>query len=167
LQSRLTRILASICSRQFLSLIACLVISLPLNRYGCAEEAVFAAVPSPLAEIIIEFKAALQIPNDIDVQVVEKNDLLFSAAHHPQNRQAFRITCEKQFLDSLTESELRAAMAHEMGHIWIFTHHPYLQTEELADEIACKVVSKSDLNQVHSKTQTYLAKRSPQTVEAH
>jgi hypothetical protein len=24
-------------------------------------------------------------------------------------------------------------IAHEVGHVWVFTHHPYLQTEKLGE----------------------------------
>ncbi len=161
MQHELIRILASIRSRNILSLVACLALGLSSSRNVFAEEAVPLAGPVSLTQIIIELKAAMEIPDDIDVLVVERNDLLISATHDPQNKQAFRISCDRQFLDALTVNEIRAAMAHEMGHIWIFTHHPYLQTEELADEIAGRVVSKSDLSQIHSKSQTYLAKRNP------
>ena len=32
---------------------------------------------------------------------------------------------------------------HELGHVWIFTHHPYLQTEQLANRIAMRLVSRT------------------------
>ncbi len=157
----MVRALARVHRRHLLFLFVCLALGLPSGKNVSAEESLSITGSGLLVQAVLEFKDALEIPNDIDVLIVEKNDLLFSATRQPQNNKAFRITCERQFLDSLTVSELRAAVAHEMGHIWIFTHHPYLQTEELADEIAGRVVNKTDLEGIHSKTQTYLAKRKP------
>ena len=42
-------------------------------------------------------------------------------------------------------------MAHELGHVWIYTHHPFLQTEELANEIAMRVVSRELLESLYQK----------------
>ena len=42
-------------------------------------------------------------------------------------------------------------IAHELGHVWIYTHHPYLQTEQLANQIALKVVSRESLDSVYGK----------------
>jgi len=44
-----------------------------------------------------------------------------------------------------------AAIAHELGHVWIFTHHPFLQTEVLANQIAQRLVPRSSLVQVYEK----------------
>jgi predicted Zn-dependent protease len=51
----------------------------------------------------------------------------------------------------LTPDELEAAIAHELGHVWVFTHHPYLQTEELANQIAMRAVSRESLERVYGK----------------
>ena len=58
---------------------------------------------------------------------------------------------EGAFVDSLTDDELRAVVAHELGHVWIFTHHPYLQTEQLANKIALRVVTRETLERVYDK----------------
>jgi hypothetical protein len=42
-------------------------------------------------------------------------------------------------------------VAHELGHVWVFTHHPYLQTERLANQIAMRVVSRGSLAGVYRK----------------
>jgi predicted Zn-dependent protease len=63
----------------------------------------------------------------------------------------FRLAIEESCLEVLTEAELRAAIAHELGHVWVFTHHPYLQTEELANRIAMRGVSRQTLERVYEK----------------
>lgn len=57
----------------------------------------------------------------------------------------------RQVSGQLNEDELRAAVAHELGHVWIFSHHPYLHTERLANEIAMRVVSRESLERVYEK----------------
>jgi hypothetical protein len=58
---------------------------------------------------------------------------------------------DESFLSTLDEEELRAAIAHELGHVWIFSHHPYLHTERLANEIAIRVVSRESLKKLYTK----------------
>ncbi|MGE0592425.1 MAG: hypothetical protein AB7G23_09490 [Vicinamibacterales bacterium] len=57
----------------------------------------------------------------------------------------FRLSIDAGFLDTLSDEEVTAALAHELGHVWIFTHHPFLQTEQLANTIAQRVVSRESL----------------------
>jgi hypothetical protein len=38
-----------------------------------------------------------------------------------------------------------------MGHIWVFTHHPYLQTEALANQKASELVPRESLRKVYEK----------------
>jgi hypothetical protein len=35
--------------------------------------------------------------------------------------------------------------------VWVFTHHPYLQTEKLANQIAMRVVARDSLVSVYHK----------------
>jgi hypothetical protein len=51
----------------------------------------------------------------------------------------------------LSEEDVRAVIAHELGHVWIFTHHPYLHTEALANQKALAVVSRESLVRVYEK----------------
>jgi predicted SprT family Zn-dependent metalloprotease len=64
---------------------------------------------------------------------------------------SFVVEFDKNFLASLDQEELRAVIAHELGHVWIFTHHPYLQTEALANQKAMEVVGRETLERVYEK----------------
>jgi hypothetical protein len=120
--------------------------------------------PSPDLPLMLALLSDLQekmaIPDRIRITVVEKNDRVISVYRNPLNPTEFTIRCERSFLELLTIDELRAAIAHELGHVWIFTHHPYLQTEELANRIAAKVVRAEDLNNIQSKSTAHLAQKS-------
>ncbi len=62
---------------------------------------------------------------------------------------AFALAAERGFLATLTADQVEAALAHELGHVWIYTHHPYLQTEQLANRVAMRVVSRERLLEVY------------------
>lgn len=51
----------------------------------------------------------------------------------------------------LSQEELKAVIAHELGHVWIFSHFPYLQTEILANEIAMRAVSRDSMKKIYAK----------------
>ena len=90
---------------------------------------------------------------------------------------AFTLSVERGFAEGLTAEQLEAALAHELGHVWIYTHHPYLQTERLANQIAMRVVSREMLVSVYHKLwqhggttgdlETYLGPNSPEQVSTH
>jgi hypothetical protein len=104
-----------------------------------------------LERIIQEFQGRLEISARVLPSVVEEDDYLVSVRRSPTARDTFIIQFEKGFLAALSEGDLRAVIAHEMGHIWIFTHHPYLQTEALANQKAIAVVSRESLARVYEK----------------
>ena len=104
-----------------------------------------------IQRIVDDFRAQLGIPQQVDVEIVPKNALLTSVEPIDDHANTFMLSIEESFLAGLTESELRAAVAHELGHVWIFTHHPYLQTEGLANEIARRIVPRDNLVQVYEK----------------
>src|SRR5690606_8568096 len=64
---------------------------------------------------------------------------------------AFVLSVQGDFLDQLADDELEAMVAHELGHVWIYTHHPYLQTEQLANRVAMRRVSREQLARVYVK----------------
>ena len=105
-------------------------------------------------EIVREFRSQLQIPEEIRISIVPVNNRMVSvesAAASAGNIGAFIMRFDEHFVAGLDQDELRAAVAHELGHVWIFSHHPYLHTEALANEIAMRVVSVESLKKLYSK----------------
>jgi len=99
--------------------------------------------------IVDDLKAHLQIPYPVIASIVERNPLMASVA--PTSGGGFALSFEAGFAEGLTEDELTAVIAHELGHVWIFTHFPFLQTEQLANEIAMRVVSRESLVPVYAQ----------------
>lgn len=97
-------------------------------------------------------KAKLGIAEALLVSIVPENALLFSVEPVENTQlQRFDLRAEADFVDALSDEELTAAVAHELGHMWIFTHRPYLQTEQGANDIAMRVVSRDALVQLYDK----------------
>jgi len=99
---------------------------------------------------VAELKGALAISQTVNVRIVQRNPRLFSV--QPVTREGtFLLSVEEDFARALSDAELRAAVAHELGHVWIYTHFPYLQTEELANDIASRVVGRDTLAPLYDK----------------
>ncbi len=101
-------------------------------------------------EIVHTLAGRLGITQQVTVSVVPRNSRLASTEQIPKE-DAFQISFEEAFLRTLDHDDLTAAVAHELGHIWIFTHFPYLQTEPLANRQALKLVSRNDLQAIYEK----------------
>ena len=108
------------------------------------------ATRTRVQEIVNDFMARLSLPQKVAVSVVPRNPLMVSVEFDDAHT-GFILTLEQDFVDELTDEELQAAIAHELGHVWIFTHHPYLQTEALANQIAQRLVPRDILVQVYEK----------------
>jgi hypothetical protein len=111
------------------------------------------AVPSMQAHvqgIVDDFMVQLTMSQRVSVSMVHKNPLMLSV-EFDDSAAGFRLSLEEDFVSDLTDDELRAAIAHELGHVWIFTHHPYLQTELGANQIAQRLVPRENLVQVYEK----------------
>jgi hypothetical protein len=104
-----------------------------------------------LQAIVSVLKSRLEITATIVVSVVPSNALMMSVEAPTDTRKTFLLSVDASFLDALTDEELEAAVAHELGHVWIFTHHPFLQTEELANQIAMRAVRRESLERVYAK----------------
>jgi hypothetical protein len=103
-------------------------------------------------QIIEDFRARLGIAEPVQSFVVDEDELLVSVRRLTSTvEKVFLIQFEREFLSSLNDEELRAVVAHELGHVWIFTHHPFLQTEALANKKAMELVSRDVLIRVYEK----------------
>jgi predicted Zn-dependent protease len=93
----------------------------------------------------------------VAVRIDARNERMVSVEVLPDG--GYVVSFDESFLKSLTEDETVAALAHELGHVWIFTHHPYLQTEEQANEVALRITDRATLKRVYLKmtTQTGIA----------
>lgn len=91
------------------------------------------------------------IPQRVIISVVPRDERLVSVQRSKENAETFMLSFDEGFLEQLDRDELDAVIAHELGHVWIFTHHPFLQTELLANQIAMKVVPRKILVKVYEK----------------
>jgi hypothetical protein len=103
-----------------------------------------------LQGIVDALRTELAIPEVVTLEVVAENPLMASV-EPAKKGDGFVISIEGGFASRLSDDELKGVLAHEMGHVWIFTHHPYLQTEQLANRIAMRLVSRENLEQVYEK----------------
>jgi hypothetical protein len=101
--------------------------------------------------LVDEFRQQLNLPPAVTASIVPENPLLVSVSPPHDGSGAYGLSFEAGFLDTLSDDDLRAVVAHELGHVWIFTHHPYLQTEALANQIAQRLVTRQSLERVYSK----------------
>ena len=104
-----------------------------------------------IQDLVDKLKIRMSIPDRVVVSIVEHNQLVVSVERAKDGAGTFSLSIDRGFLDGLTTDEIAAVVAHELGHVWIFTHHPFLQTEELANEIAMQVVSQDTLAAVYDK----------------
>ncbi len=103
-----------------------------------------------MAQILDALKSRFGISNQVDIRIVENNKLAFSVqpAKIPGD---FVLSVDAHFMSELSDEELEAAMAHELGHVWIYTHHPFLQTETFANQIATRVITRDSLKKLYIK----------------
>lgn len=118
-----------------------------------------------IEHMIEDFSHRLGITQQVIISMVPGDTLLASVRPISTNAEVFEISFDPQFIETLDDREISAAVAHEFGHIWIYTHFPYLQTEALANQLALKLVSRDDLNRVYEKVWKWKGKRvNPQKV---
>jgi hypothetical protein len=103
-----------------------------------------------LQALVDALRNELAIPQKVALEVVAENPLKASVEPAKEG-DGFVISIEGAFASRLSDDELKGVLAHELGHVWIYTHHPYLQTEQLANRIAMRLVSRENLEQVYQK----------------
>jgi hypothetical protein len=106
-------------------------------------------------EIVDTLRTALPINNEVQVTVVVYHPFVFSVEPMDQHKDRYLLSMELGFLLMLDDDELRAALAHELGHVWVFTHHPYLQTERMVNMIGQRVVDRAAFERVYFKLWAY------------
>jgi hypothetical protein len=104
-----------------------------------------------LQEMVDGLKVQLGIQAIVSTAIVLANPLLVSVQLVAGDPATFQMAFEQRFLHGLDETDLKAIVAHELGHVWIFTHHPYLQTERLANMVAMRAVPRESLERVYTK----------------
>jgi hypothetical protein len=108
------------------------------------------AMAARLQALVDLLRNELDIPQEVALEVVDENPLMASVEPAKEG-DGFVLSIEGAFASRLSDDELKGVIAHELGHVWIFTHHPYLQTEQLANRIAMRLVSRENLEQVYQK----------------
>src|SRR5436190_12320524 len=69
-----------------------------------------------IQRVVDDLKSRLSIAQTVDVAVVHNNPKLFSVVPAEHQRATFLLSAEEDFANGLSETELRAAVAHELGH---------------------------------------------------
>jgi hypothetical protein len=109
-------------------------------------------------ELLRELRTALMIDQPVQIAAVAVHPLIFAVSPADMQKSRFILSMELGFLLSIDDEELRAALAHELGHVWIFTHHPFLHTERLANSIAQQAVPRDRFERLYSKLWAYEGK---------
>lgn len=104
-----------------------------------------------LQRVADAIRQRLGIDRSVVVALVATNPHVVSVEAPQEPGGAFVVQVEEQMLQTLAADELEAALAHELGHVWIFTHHPFLQTELGANQVAMRTVSRDALARVYAK----------------
>jgi hypothetical protein len=116
-----------------------------------APSAESAALVVRIQVVVDRLRGQLGIHEAVNVVVLPQVALVVSVEAPVDRAQPFQLAMEGRFLARQNQAELEAAGAHELGHVWLFTHHPYLQTERLANQIAMRIVSRESLASVYRK----------------
>jgi hypothetical protein len=112
-----------------------------------------------LHDVVSELEALLQMSQRVRVSIVPSETKMVSVQRvrdTSAGSEMFEIHLDQAFFDGLNPEEVRAALAHELGHVWISSHHPYLQTEALANEIAMRAVTRESLEKIYFKLWLHL-----------
>jgi putative peptidoglycan binding protein len=105
--------------------------------------------------IVNQLRDELAMGSDVRVAVVSYHPLVFSVEPLDKARTQFRLSMELGFLMMLNDDELHAALAHELGHVWLYTHQPYLQSERIANDVGMRAVDRATFESVYAKLWAY------------
>ena len=108
-------------------------------------------VHEPVQLVVDRLRERLGITELVHVSVLPRVTLVVSVEAPQTADRGYVLSIEQAFLERLSPPEVEAAIAHELGHVWVFTHHPFLQTEPLANRIAQRVVPRDSLASVYRK----------------
>ena len=118
---------------------------------GSAEEK---TAEASLQQLTDDLRMRLEIQQIVQVNLVAHNPLVMSVETLSGRSGPFVISVDRDFIHELSHDEIEAALAHELGHVWIYTHAPYVQSERLANDIAMRVVRRSAFEPVYEKVWT-------------
>ena len=110
-----------------------------------------ATAMSVLQDMTDDLRSRLTIDERVQITVVDRNPLVMSVETLAGRSGPFIISIDRSFAHELTYDELEASIAHELGHVWIYTHQPYIQSERYANDIAMRVVNRSVFEPVYEK----------------
>jgi len=127
------------------------VLLLCATRWAVAAEGPRSDRTARVQRVVDRVREALHIDDDVRVQLVARNPRVASVQPVVGRPGVYLLSVQRDFLEHLADDELEAMVAHELGHVWIYTHHPFLQTEQLANRIAMRRVSRDQLARVYEK----------------
>ena len=104
-----------------------------------------------LQDLTNDLRGRLQIDQSVIVEIVDHNPLVMSVETLSGRTGPFVISIDRDFIHELSRDEAKAAIAHELGHVWIYTHAPYVQSERMANDIAMRVINRSAFEPVYEK----------------
>ena len=104
-----------------------------------------------LQDVTDDLRSRLQINERVNIELVDHNPLVMSVETMSGRTGPFVISVDRDFIHELNHDEAEAAIAHELGHVWIYTHHPFLQTERAANDVAMRVISRAAFEPVYEK----------------
>lgn len=107
------------------------------------------AATHDLQRVVDGLRDRMGIVEPVQVTMVERDVRMLSVRRSAEVGGGFALAAERGFIATLPVDQVEAALAHELGHVWIYTHHPYLQTEQLANRVAMRVVSRDRLVEVY------------------
>jgi len=106
-------------------------------------------------DFVDQLRAVFPITEPIQIAVVVYHPLVFSVQPMDIRKDRFLLSMELGFFLTLKDDELRAALAHELGHVWIYTHYPFLQTERLANMIGQRAADRASFERLYSRLWAY------------